>query len=278
MKNIEGFHNPNKDVPKHDQAHPKKFEFKVDESDEAQKRNKRTRAEEEEEPVSQQADNPVGDFKSRLAAHPKKVPSHPTLVEVTANVPPPDAHFIPTEPLETEASLEVIVTTNATPFSQELREEEEILPTVIPMKKKREEPTTIAAAPPPTAAVIQPTGPLLTQAAPSYASLSPQMFELFEQLIGHMTIQEAKGISTITVSLSMPGSVFNDCDIVLDYYDTAAGAFNVELQGNPEAVALFTKHLAALEQAFRNTPYKVHLKTPTLSSKSRPMFHRKSPL
>jgi len=44
---------------------------------------------------------------------------------------------------------------------------------------------------------------------PAYATLQSDLFELFEKMIGVMTIEQSKGVSKTTIILNMPGSVFN---------------------------------------------------------------------
>ena len=99
------------------------------------------------------------------------------------------------------------------------------------------------------------TPPLLQTETPVYATLPSQVYELFEKMIGLMMIQEYKGVSITTIKLSMPGSVFNGCEIKLEHYDTAPHAFNIQLLGNPDAVELFNANFDGLVNSFKQTKY-----------------------
>ncbi len=118
---------------------------------------------------------------------------------------------------------------------------------------------------------------LLATDTPAYATLSPEMFDLFEKLIGLMMIQSSKGVTTTTITLSMPGSLFDKCEILLEHYDTAPNSFNIQLLGNPAAVTLFTANLQGLTTSFTqgNYPFQVNLKKPALSAAHRPLIRRK---
>lgn len=136
---------------------------------------------------------------------------------------------------------------------KEKEKKQELAPTETPLQ------TTPLVAPP--------TG-LQAEIAPSYTQLSPQVFELFERMVGLMMFESYKGITTTTVTLSMPGSPFDKCQIKLEHYSTAPGAFNVHLIGNPKAVDLFSVNLSALASSFKeaNLPFQVNLMKPSLLS------------
>lgn len=121
-------------------------------------------------------------------------------------------------------------------------------------------------------------GPLSPPEAATYAKLPSEVFNLFERLVGVMTIEQHKrGDSTTTVTLNMPGSVFNKCEVELKYFSTAPGSFNLRLAGNPKAVELFSQNISQLAAAFNagNLAYSVNLQNPILLRESRHLIQRK---
>jgi hypothetical protein len=98
--------------------------------------------------------------------------------------------------------------------------------------------------------------PLLTTESPAYTGLSPEVFDLYEKMIGLLMIEELKGVSITTIKLSMPGSVFNNCEIKLEHFDTAPHSFNIQLLGNPLAVDLFNANYSKLVASFAEGNYK----------------------
>jgi hypothetical protein len=121
------------------------------------------------------------------------------------------------------------------------------------------------------------TPPLLTATTPSYATLSANVYELFEKLIGLLMIEEHKGISITTIKLSMPGSVFNDCEIKLEHFDTAPNSFNIQLLGNPSAVDLFNANYQSLVNAMTQSTFsfKANIRRPVLLESYRHLIKRK---
>lgn len=118
-----------------------------------------------------------------------------------------------------------------------------------------------------------------TETTPSYSKLTPEVFELFEKMGGVMTIQQNQGITTTTMVVNMPNSVFNGAEIVLDQYSTAPHSYNIQLKGSPEAVSAFRDNIARLDQAFKqgNFGFEVNLLTPAISTgkKSPHLIRRK---
>lgn len=101
---------------------------------------------------------------------------------------------------------------------------------------------------------------------PAYANLSPQMFELFEKMVGYITIQKEGGKTQTTVTLNMKGSVFNGSQIILDHYSTAPNSFNVTLAGSPEAMSYFNENMEDLIAAMQQTKssFDVNIQRPIL--------------
>ena len=108
-----------------------------------------------------------------------------------------------------------------------------------------------------------------SEITPSYSTLTPEVYELFEKMCGVMIIQQHSGITTTTITINMPGSIYNDAKIVLDQYSTAPRSFNVQLIGTPEAVKAFRAHLPQLQQSFKQANYgfDVNLLNPILSTR-----------
>lgn len=106
---------------------------------------------------------------------------------------------------------------------------------------------------------------------PAYTKLNPQVFELFERMVGVLTVQQNTGVTTTTITLSMKNSVFDGAEITLDHYSTAPNSFNVRLQGSPEAIQLFNANIEDLMTAFQQTksPYTVNILSPSLQKKYR---------
>lgn len=112
----------------------------------------------------------------------------------------------------------------------------------------------------------------------AYSKLSPEVFGLFEKMVGLMTIESTKGMSKTTVTLQMPNSVFNGSKIILDHFDTAPHSFNLQLQGSDEAVKMFNANMNELAAAFQGSrlAFEVNIKRPELLPRHRATFERKS--
>lgn len=102
--------------------------------------------------------------------------------------------------------------------------------------------------------------------APAYANLSPQLFELFERMIGLITVEQLKGVTQTTVTINMKNSVFDGAQIILDHYSTAPSAFNVTIAANPQAQELLTTNIQNMAAAFEASKlsFQVNLKKPIL--------------
>lgn len=113
--------------------------------------------------------------------------------------------------------------------------------------------------------------------SPAYATLQSDVFELFEKMVGVMTIEQTKGVSKTTITLNMPGSVFHGSEIHLDHYDTAPHAYNVQLLGSPQAVAYFNANINDLVAAFQQSrlPFEMNIQRPLLLSDSKHLIKRK---
>ncbi len=106
-------------------------------------------------------------------------------------------------------------------------------------------------APPPGAETPPPL------AAP-FANLPPQVAALFERMAGVMTVMTNSGVTETTIDLSNPQfaeSTFYGAQIVITEFSTAPKAFNIELLGNQQAVALFSENSQDLVAAFQAGKY-----------------------
>ena len=111
---------------------------------------------------------------------------------------------------------------------------------------------------------------------PSYSRLSSQVYELFERLVGLITLEQYSGNSKTTVTLNMPGSVFHQSQIVLEKFSTAPQTFNVQLLGSPQAVAIFEANMNDLVAAFQDSKraFEVNIQRPYLLDKFRYQANR----
>lgn len=134
------------------------------------------------------------------------------------------------------------------------KEEGKALKKVVP--KKAETPSTPLFQQPPSAPPV-PGAPLPAITAP-FAHLPAQIADLYERMVGVMTVMTASGISTTTINLDNPkfaNSVFFGAQIIISEYSTAPKAFNIQLLGNQQAVNLFTNNAQELVAAFQAGNY-----------------------
>lgn len=112
-----------------------------------------------------------------------------------------------------------------------------------------------------------------------YANLHPEIMNLFDRMVGVMTVMTMSGISETTFILNAPqfaSSVFFGTQIIIQEFSTAPKAFNIQINGNPQAVALFQGNADDLMAAFQagNYNFRINrLETGYLSE--RPLFKRK---
>ncbi|MCB1108012.1 MAG: hypothetical protein KDK76_07960 [Chlamydiia bacterium] len=144
-------------------------------------------------------------------------------------------------------------------------------------KKDKDEEGYFIEATPDTASISLPSfdPPILaasqTEAPPSYTKLNPEVHELFEKMGGVMMIQVDKGVTTTTMDINLPNSVFNGAQIILEQYSSAPHSFNLQLVGSPEAVKLFNQNIKDLDQSFKqaNFNFDVNILNPILSKEKK---------
>lgn len=123
---------------------------------------------------------------------------------------------------------------------------------------------------------IMPTAPQSPVATPAaspaevtplqapFANLPPQVRELFERMIGVMTVMSQSEIRKTTIFLDAPkykNSAFYKCQIVITEHTRSAPlAYNIEFKGNANAVNLLQGPAEELVAAFQGKGYnfKVH--------------------
>lgn len=107
-------------------------------------------------------------------------------------------------------------------------------------------------APPPTQA-----GATTPVSAP-FANLPPQVQQLYERMVGVMTVMHETGVTQTTINLDNPrfsNSAFFGTQIIITEFSTAPKAFNIELLGNQQAVNLISQNTEELLAAFQTGQY-----------------------
>lgn len=200
----------------------------------------------------------------------KKAPQAPKKEEIREALPPPKA--LPREGKEgyfAEMKKKVEKVETKETEEENISQMTGFLPPLVASEKKEEkgdkdkeqELASIAALPaekgelPLLAAFAAATLPAST---PPYAYLHPEVWELFERMVGTMTVATYGGATETTISLNAPqfaSSVFYGSQIIIREYSTAPKVFNIELLGSPQAVELFQGNADDLMAAFQNGKY-----------------------
>lgn len=114
---------------------------------------------------------------------------------------------------------------------------------------------------------------------PPYAHMHPQVQELFDRMVGVMTVMTMSGHTETVITLNSPqfaSSVFFGTQIIIQEFSTAPHAFNIQLNGSPQAVALFQGNAEDLMAAFQAGNYNFRInRLETGYLKDRPVFRRK---
>ncbi len=123
-------------------------------------------------------------------------------------------------------------------------------------EEEKEEEQNIA--PPPSFFPFQPV--LATSSVlPPYANLSPEMNEIFEKMVGILTVMEKGDIKKTTFILSgaqFSSSVFFGSQITITEWEAAPHTYNIAITGSEEAVKLFNSHKKTLEDSLPMTDKK----------------------
>jgi len=113
-----------------------------------------------------------------------------------------------------------------------------------------------------------------------YARLSPQVQELFDKMVGVMTVMHLQGMTETSFSLTSPkfaSSVFFGAQIIIKEFSTAPQALNVQLNGSMQAVSLFQANAGNLMAAFQagNYNFRINRLETNYISDETPLFQRK---
>ncbi len=145
-------------------------------------------------------------------------------------------------------------------------------------EKKSAEVHGVPGMQPGVAAPLTGTPSAPTAPAP-YTQLHPMVLDLFERMVGVMTVMSTAGITETTVTLSSPqyaNSVFFGAQIIIKEYSTAPKAFNIQIITNAQGAALVQANADDLMAAFRtgNYNFKVNRLEAGLSAE-KPLVRRK---
>lgn len=153
-------------------------------------------------------------------------------------------------------------------------------------KEKKKEDLSISATDP---SAMQATGldtPMLAlpdvlppESLPRYTTLSPHVMELFDRMVGVMTVMSASDMTETVVTLNSPqfaSSVFFGSQIIIQEFSSAPKQFNVKLNGSPQAVALFQGSTDDLMAAFQGGRFGFRInRIDTGILEEKPLFKRK---
>ncbi len=113
----------------------------------------------------------------------------------------------------------------------------------------------------------------------AYTYLHPQVLDLFERMVGVVTVMSDAGITQTTVTLSNPEyakSAFFGAQIIITEYASAQKSFNIQIVASPQGVALFHANVDDLVAAFQNGKYNFKINRIEASlAAEKPLFHRK---
>jgi hypothetical protein len=127
------------------------------------------------------------------------------------------------------------------------------------------------------------TAPALAPPEPTtpYALLHPHIMELFERMVGTMSIMHLSGVNETVINLNaqkFASSVFFGTQIIIKEYSSAPLAYNIQINGSSQALALLERNSAMLMAAFQhgNYAFRVHRLEPGLLEE-KPKVRRKEP-
>lgn len=150
-------------------------------------------------------------------------------------------------------------------------------------KEKKKAEIGAVAAPAPQAPVLPEALPLLAppQPATPYTLLHPQIMELFDRMVGTMSVMSLSGVTETVIDLSaekFASSVFFGSQIIIREYSSAPLAYNIQINSSAQALALLEKNAATLVAAFQygNYNFRVHRLESGLLEE-RPRVKRKEP-
>lgn len=118
-----------------------------------------------------------------------------------------------------------------------------------------------------------------TESLPAYTNLPSEVYELFERMVGSITVEQSKASTTTTITLAMKGSIFDGTQIVLDRQSSSMNTFNIQIATNPQAQDLVNANLDALVAAFQGSKlaFDVNIRKPILLEKYHDFQRKESP-
>jgi hypothetical protein len=112
-----------------------------------------------------------------------------------------------------------------------------------------------------------------------YAIMNPQVQDIFDRMVGVMTVMQASGMTETTITLNAPqfaSSVFFGTQIIIQEFSTAPQAYNIQINGSAQAVALFQGNAEDLMAAFQSGNYNFRVNRLEMGYLTeRPLFKRK---
>lgn len=183
----------------------------------------------------------------------------PEKKKIESHIPPADSHLIDLEKKKKQAQKS---------SAQDEQKQED--------RKDREKETTETIQQIDSSMQPHDVTPIKNAEMPSYSSLSSKVYDLYERLVGLITIQQSTGKEKTMVRLNMPGSVFNKAEITLEKFESAPNTFHISMAGSPQAVELFNANMADLVAAFQDNKraFEVNIQRPYLLKEHRHIIKR----
>jgi len=154
-------------------------------------------------------------------------------------------------------------------------DKEEELKIVAPAETAELSLTGGSGAPPMLMESAAPTSEVL----PAYTHMHPEIQEMFDRMVGVMSVMTTSGMTETVLTLNTPqfgSSVFFGTQIIIQEFSTAPRAFNIQLNGTPQALALFQGNAEDLMAAFQSGNYNFRVnRLETGHLTDRPLFRRK---
>jgi hypothetical protein len=103
-----------------------------------------------------------------------------------------------------------------------------------------------------------------------FDKLHPQVMQLFDRLVGVITVLQVQGKTETSIQLNdQQFPHLKGTEILVTRFDTASNAYNIELRGPPEAVKILQKDLEGLKKTFssRKKEFKFEITDITISLK-----------
>jgi hypothetical protein len=150
-------------------------------------------------------------------------------------------------------------------------------------KKEEEEIAALGLGGAPSGLELPPPPLEITPAGPTnpYTNLHPQVMELFDRMVGTMTVMSLSGITETVVTLDAPkfaSSVFYGSQFIIQEYSSAPQAYNIQLNaGSPQALSLFQGNADDLMAAFQYGNYNFRVNRLETGLLTKPLVRRKEP-